>query len=357
MRRLVAIACVVGVLGGTATVAPGGGVAAQEPEGGAELEYACTPSGAATGEDTLLRCTATARNTGSEPLANAQLNFAPSDLPIPDRYYFFRYRLNGQERPTSSGALSFAFGDIPPGASSTIELDVIVRVSRRSGAGVQLVSYPSPSAPVVHDSSTVVIEALEGGVAALVMRIAPVTPAGPDGVVIGPLNMVLENNAGAPIDDVTVEVAWDEGVRLVADSAGAWEIDAAARRARATVDAPAGTSVLPLEFAPDASECGFVTTAGTATWNGATTAAIADFGYQVGECPAFGHGGGGGGGVVSPPAAADSVEGPETGRLRAPDTGAGTGRGVASWWPVAVVAGAMGLAASLGGAALRRHRR
>lgn len=330
------------------------GVSAQEDAGGAELAYACTPSGAATGEDTLLRCTATARNTGSEPLANAHLNFAPSDLPIPDRYYFFRYRLNGEERPTSSGALSYAFGNIAPGDSSRIELDIIVRVTQRSGAGVQLVSYPSPSAPIVHDSATVAVEALEGGVAALVMRIVPVTPVGPDGAVMGPLNVVLENNTGAQIDGVAVEVAWDEGVRLVADSAGTWEIDVAARRARATVDAPAGTSALPLEFAPDGSECGFVTTAGTDTWDGATTAALADFGYQVGDCPAFGHGGGGD--VVSPPAPADSAEASGTGRVRAPDTGTGTGSRAASWWPLAVV-GVAGLATSFGGAVLLRQRR
>lgn len=106
----------------------------------ATLAAGCEPRDRPSGVDVLLTCTFTARNTGSSTIENAALGFQPAQgLDIPDRYYFWSWRLDaGPAQPAHPGQLSYEMGDIPHGGSRLLKVEVIVRASRRSGADAVL---------------------------------------------------------------------------------------------------------------------------------------------------------------------------------------------------------------------------
>jgi len=106
----------------------------------ATLAASCEPRDRPSGVDVLLTCTFTARNTGPSTIENATLGFQPSQgLDIPDRYYFWSWRLDsGPPQPAHPGQLSYEMGDIPRGGTRLLEIEVIVRASRRSGADAVL---------------------------------------------------------------------------------------------------------------------------------------------------------------------------------------------------------------------------
>ncbi len=121
--------------------------AAAQEQASAELEFGCRSdqlrAAVVSGVPTLMTCTATARNTGSVSLAGGQLSFVPaSNLPTPDAYYFWSAVHDGVPQTISETQLTYDFGDIAPGASSVIVLEIIVRSTHDYGADVVLLAQP-----------------------------------------------------------------------------------------------------------------------------------------------------------------------------------------------------------------------
>lgn len=117
--------------------------AAQTP-GSAEMEFGCGPGPVvASGEPTLLTCRAVARNTSAKTLAGAQLEFLPAtSVAPPDLYLFWSETHDGVRSVLGQAQLAYDFGDIAPGASSVIVLEIIVRSTHDFGADVALMGQP-----------------------------------------------------------------------------------------------------------------------------------------------------------------------------------------------------------------------
>lgn len=117
--------------------------AAGEPEGPQPklgmLTATCDRDSAPRGADTLLRCEYVATNTSGRDWPEARMMYVPAaDVTIPDRYFFFRYVLNGTEQTHAGTEITYSFGRIADGASATVQLDIIVRSDHEFGADVLL---------------------------------------------------------------------------------------------------------------------------------------------------------------------------------------------------------------------------
>jgi len=115
---------------------------AQKVGGAATLEGRCDPSSIPADVDTLVRCTFTARNTGAVRLDGARLQFQPGNGSAPDAYYFFAASLDGTPLSVAPSTLDYGFGDLSPGATSTLDISVIVRSSHPYGASAVLIAAP-----------------------------------------------------------------------------------------------------------------------------------------------------------------------------------------------------------------------
>ncbi len=105
----------------------------------ATLEHRCTPRHMAKGIDTVVRCSFTAHNTGGVVLRNLQLSFGPGRAMIPDLYYFMGAHRDGAPiEGVTPSTLNYAFGDLAPSASSTIDVLVVVRSQHPYGAEATL---------------------------------------------------------------------------------------------------------------------------------------------------------------------------------------------------------------------------
>jgi hypothetical protein len=129
----------VAVAAGASFVVGGGAqegeAASAELGGGCRARHDYIPAG----EDAIIGCTFTATNTGGTSLASPEIYFVPSSaVAPPERYFFFRYMLDGVERPTTGTGTTYEFNTITPGKSSRIELEIIVRASQPFGADVLL---------------------------------------------------------------------------------------------------------------------------------------------------------------------------------------------------------------------------
>jgi hypothetical protein len=101
----------------------------------------CTPPAVPRGVPTLLHCRFIVTNTGPEPLPEARLAFQPApDLPIPDRYFFFREWIDGVEQQTTGTDITYDIGTLPARGQRVVELDVIVISTHESGADAVLIA-------------------------------------------------------------------------------------------------------------------------------------------------------------------------------------------------------------------------
>jgi len=138
MRTLLIIVMLVGVaaIAAASFVLDGG---AQQP--GATLEYTCDPPRVPANVDTLVRCRAVAVAPTDTPLNNVRLSFelAPP-VPPPARWYFFgaRLGLDGVPFEVDPGQTVYDLGEMAPGERTTLDLDIVLRVSAPSGALVVL---------------------------------------------------------------------------------------------------------------------------------------------------------------------------------------------------------------------------
>ena len=136
MWRTILVIAILGwlLLAASATFVPGVWSA---PAG--RLDVTCDRDSVPRGADSLLRCTYTATNTSATAWDEPQIFFQPAaSVAIPDRYFFFTYRKEGVEERHEPFQTNYAFGRIEPGASSEIELEIIVNSQHDFGAEVAL---------------------------------------------------------------------------------------------------------------------------------------------------------------------------------------------------------------------------
>ncbi|HZP58613.1 MAG TPA: hypothetical protein VFC53_13840 [Dehalococcoidia bacterium] len=300
---------------------------------GASLEYRCDPARLPPGVPTLVTCSFTARNDGDAPIAGASLFFSATAERLPDQYYFFRARRDGADLPLTSGQLDYPYGDLAPGARSTIEVQVIIQSAEPYGAAASLMAngVELARAPLHGDVTT---DAPAPDVKLRLLRDPADAPFEAPG---GVARYVVEVDAPAPIADGLLEVAY--GPSAVAQADG-WT-PAPLRDAAVRPLAPEGLHQdVPLVLASDGDYC-------PSTWpaavlrrhdtEGEVLAAALGPGAALGRC----SGQGGGGDFVAPEA------------LPAAGTGgrAGGGHRVDVLWAAAV--GALLVAA---GVSVRRVR-
>lgn len=317
--------------------------AGAEPDGqSAALDFSCAPPGQAapplpSGVARLLSCTAVARDTGAAPLVDARLSFsATSGDSIPDEYYFFRYAVNGVERPLTDSQLTYDFGNITPGARSEIALAIIVRSSHSYGADVALQAGTPPeeyARVTVHNDVT---DDLPAQVPVKLFR-----SRGGDCGGDARYELYVTSTDAAGFDNVTVELA--PGSTAAVTAGDGWTPAAAGRIVLDAGPLAPGADLhrtLVYTLAPDSCEFMRPAVLVTATQRAKTltTALIGESG-SIGECAGQS---GGGGGFSS---------------LVLPDTGAGPGGIGDHAVRPASAALACGLLLMVGGVRLRRRSR
>ncbi|MDE3094931.1 MAG: hypothetical protein KGK07_02895 [Chloroflexota bacterium] len=264
--------------------------------GSATLDARCTPKSVPAGVDTLMQCTLTARNTGEAVLANARLSFQPAaNLAIPDAYYFFRARRDGVDLAATQNSLDYAFGDLAPGASSTLDIDVIVRSTHRAGADALLVAGP---AYVRYASVTISADPDPPATAPLTVSLTRTPPDAEFGPVpSATYELRLTNNGRATIRGAKVDIGYGPAAAL--SPLGGWTAEGDGHAlAIARPLAPGGTALWRLAFMQNGQPCPFVypavvITAGDDGGRTMTAAAIGDRGAVLGACTGSGQGGGG----------------------------------------------------------------
>ena len=283
--------------------------AAQAP-GSAEMEFGCGPGpDVASGEPTLLTCTAVARNTGSTTLAGAQLEFLPAaNVAPPDLYLFWSESHDGVRSVPGQAQLTYDFGDIAPGASSTIVLEIIVRSRHDFGADVALVAQP--------DQRAYSRTPIRGTVTAEGGATIPLTLIR-DFVVTAPMTsaayrLAIMNFGDTPYDGVTAELSPGTNVILKSDD---WEASGLPGRLTANFGPLAGNSdirrVLSIVAAPGACATAAPALVVTAVQRGITRRQpVVDDGVLLGFC------GGGEAGVGALPYGGSGPSGSSAGRLR-----------------------------------------
>ncbi|MBF6600768.1 MAG: hypothetical protein IVW36_09690 [Dehalococcoidia bacterium] len=329
-------------------VAAGGSfvVRGQEAVATATLERRCDPPTLPSGVDTLVQCKITARNTGTTMLPNALLSIAAMpNLAIPDAYYFFRVTRDGVDQPLNEGTLGYAYGDLAPGASSTLALDVIVRATQAYGAQAQLQAGGSgdllASVPLGADVTAAPPPPLA---VTLALRGGPLGPAPPV------FDLRVRNDSGAAMTGVRIDLAVDKTAAL-APAAG-WTAGAAPGHMTFSLGdlAPGKSIEQTLTFVSNGEPCPFIHPAVVVTGEGGarllTAAAIANGSGTVGSCTGQGGGQAGGG---------DATNGGS--QFLLPSTGSGRMHGD-SRGRTALVGLAVGLLLVAAGLSVRRtHRR
>jgi hypothetical protein len=217
--------------------------AAGQTQGSAELDFGCgdrtvVPSG----EPTLVTCTAAARNTGSTTLQGAQLEFLPAaNLPPPDIYLFWSETRDGVRSVPEMGDLTYDFGDIAPGATSTIALDVIVRSTHDFGADAALLAQP--------DRREYARKTIRGPVGTDGTERVPITLAREGGetgpTTIATYRLTIENPGSAEFGSVGAEMS--PGTDVIVRSAG-WQPSGTAGRVSADLGALAPGEQLQREL-------------------------------------------------------------------------------------------------------------
>ena len=334
------------VLGLLAVILATGGsfVVRAQGVGSATLEYRCAPKSAPSGIDTLMRCTFTARNTGGTVLANARLVFQPAaNLAIPDAYYFFRARRDGVDLGATANGLDYAFGDLAPGASRTLDIDVIARSTHRAGADAVLVAGPTYAR-----YASVTISAEPGPPTAAPLAVTLTRwDTGDTSTPVDSTTYKLDvqNGRRLTLRNVRIELAYGQTATLDAP-ASVWEAGATKGYAVWALPdplAPGDGAQSFMRFKSDGSRCPFVYPAVVVTADGdagrtMTVAAISDRAASLGACT--GQGGGGDASALSLPQGG---------------TGGGTG-GDSLGMPAPVFALVLGLLLVAAGLSVRRVR-
>jgi hypothetical protein len=190
--------------------------AAGQTQGSAELDFGCgARTVVASGEPTLVTCTAEARNTGSTTLQGARLEFLPApNLPPPDLYVFWSETHDGVRSIPSLGDLTYDFGDVAPGATSTIVLEVIVRSTHDFGADASLVAQP--------DRREYARTTIRGSVGAEGIERVPITLAREDAATgpptIAVYRLTIENPGRSEFGSVSAEIS--PGADVIVRSGG-----------------------------------------------------------------------------------------------------------------------------------------
>ncbi len=208
MRTLILVAALVAlaVATGLSFVLP----AAAQAAGPATLDVDCgEPIVVRPAVPTLLTCTAVAGNPGADTLKGARMEFVPArGLPPPDFYLFWSKTHDGVRTTPAPSDLTYEFGDIAPGGSSTIVLEVIVESRQGFGADVALVADPNQTE---YGRTTVRGAAGTGAPDPLPITLAraaypeEATPA-------TTYRLTIKSRQAVPYDSVSVELAPGAGV-------------------------------------------------------------------------------------------------------------------------------------------------
>lgn len=320
-------------------------VHAQDGAPAATLDEQCLPAVLPSGVDTLVSCTFTAHNSGAVALANARLSIgAKPDAQIPDSYYFFRASRNGVGQPISEGTLTYDYGDIAPGVSSTLALDIIVRTAHPYAATAQLAAGDTGDVLATADLGADVGGASTSPIAVTLKRVgdAFVTTS-------ARFELQVRNNSGAAVHNLTVEL--DRGESATLSPAVGWAPGDAPHHETYAIDnlAAGQSAAQTLTFVANDLPCPFVHPAVVVTAESdtgpVTAAAIAEGSASLGDCD-----GQGGGGV--------SLPNPQATLLDLPTTGSGPARGANPHERTLGLGLAVGLLLIAAGFSVRRaHRR
>jgi hypothetical protein len=346
--RIFAVAMLLPLIAAAFTLAPDAPASAGAAPSGT-LDVDCGDGPAYAGVPMLVTCVATATNTGSQPLSNVTLTFMPSSQALlPNQYYFFSARLDGEDLDISGAPLTYWFSDLASGESSVLEIEIIIRSDHDYGADLVLnVGHARAELDRVALSTQVVDPPAQRVSAQLTLLGAGLEEPPPT----REYDVELLNGTGAALGEATIELVIGSGVSL---SSGDWR--PAEFPGRYSHDSPslaAGERAhLTFEVVPQA-DCVWAYPALVVRADGGpVAAAIADMASTVGECPWEGRGGGGA--EPAPDAATRTAESDDVG-ITLPATGAGAasarGGGVGA---VALAAGLLALAA---GGSLRAARR
>jgi hypothetical protein len=206
MRTLVVVIALVGL-----ALAAGGSfvVRAQDGSTAATLEGGCEPTTLPYAVPTLVHCRVTARNSGDTAIENARTLVLPTSGTLPDAYYFFRASRDGIGQPVGNGQIEYDYGDLAPGASRTLTVDVIVVATHG------------------YQAQALLLDGDTGGVLTSVAVGADVTSAAPPAPVDIELSrdvtrsgqapaftLVVRNTTDSPVRDVSIDLAPGSDVAL-----------------------------------------------------------------------------------------------------------------------------------------------
>ncbi len=311
--------------------------AAAQREPSAELAFGCGDTVLASQETVLISCDAVARNTGTIRLSGPQLQFIPAAaVPPPDFYLFWSATHDGVRSIPGEVQLTYDFGDIEPGASSVIELEIILRSTHDYGADVALVAEPG-----MREYGRTTIRGTvtpEGGatVPALLTReddrrAPPLTDA--------TYRLAVMNFGDTPYDDVSAELSPGTGVNAV--GAPDWKPAGDAGRLVADFGSLPGSATIERTFtlAPanrDCTEARPVLVVTTTQGGAVRRQPLVDDGVLLNFC---------GGGE------------PDPGGVTLPHGGFGPSASAGrAHWPETTLAAAGALCAAMGAATARRRR-
>ncbi|MHB8376602.1 MAG: hypothetical protein ACYDEB_06555 [Dehalococcoidia bacterium] len=305
--------------------------------GSATLEAQCRPRTLPSGIDTLVTCIFTARSTAAVTLANATLEFQPGQGALPDAYYFLSaVRKGAADAPVAENQLDYDLGDLAPGATVTLAIEVIVRSGHPYAPDAVLLAGADRHqyARLALGSDVAPAEAARLVVSLAVRRDDSGQPT-------HVFDLAVRNDTGAAINGAKLLLFYGESAAL--SPAGAWQIGPGGPAVRTLgVLQPSGTMRETLTFVSNGVPCAYAHPAILVIAAGppeGTFAAISDGGAALGTC----IGGQGGGGDAQP--------------LTLPQGGTGGAGGADGLgMPAPVFAIALGLLLVAAGLSVRRVR-
>ncbi|MBI5283765.1 MAG: hypothetical protein HY874_01610 [Chloroflexi bacterium] len=227
--------------------------AAAQREPSAELAFGCGDTVLASQETVLISCDAVARNTGTVRLSGPQLQFIPAAaVPPPDFYLFWSATHDGVRSTPGEVQLTYDFGDIEPGESSVIELEIIVRSTHDYGADVALVAEPDQ-----HEYSRTTIRGAvtPEGAATVPATLTRVAGHASPPLAEGTYRLAIINFGATPYDDVAVELSPGDGIGV--EGAPDWKPAGDAGRLVADFGSLPGSATIERTFtlAPASADC------------------------------------------------------------------------------------------------------
>ena len=327
-------------------VSGGSMVVRAQDVGSATLERQCAPEELQSGVDTLLRCTFTARNTGSVPLAGATVEFQATSGALPDAYYFWSAARDRLPLPVFEGQLDYPFGDIAAGASSSLDIEVIVRSTHAFAADAVLLAGADRH---VYARQAVGRDVVPAGEPQLTAQFVSKRSAnGEPSAVFG---LTVRNQSDRAFTNVEIAVA--TGPSATAHPTAEW-VDKRDGFVLTAIPklAPGESYETALSFEGKEQPCAFVHPAAVISAVdgnvGISAAAIADAGASLGECT-----GQGGGGDVP----AQTTERGSGGAAVIALPSAGTGASIGSPVRAVLASALLGLLLGAAGLSVRRTHR